>query len=192
MIWVLIGMPGTGKSTVGAALAAEVGARLVDLDREIERRESRSISDIFLAGGEAEFRRIEAGVLSEILVEGSIGDLGVQMVIATGGGAVASERGRELLRSLRGSPGYWVVWLDATNHTIASRVDPTGRPLLDGATGDDLLRRVGTLAEVRRSWYEECASMRIGTDHMSPAEVAREIVAAGTATDATVARWRDA
>lgn len=62
----IIGMPGCGKSTVGAALAKRLGKRFVDLDAEIEHRTGHNIPDIFAQEGEAAFRRYEAEVLAEV------------------------------------------------------------------------------------------------------------------------------
>ena len=78
---VLIGMPGSGKSSIGRALAERMGRPFADCDAEIVRRAGKTIPDIFAAGGEAAFRRLEAEVVSDLCKEKG-------MVIATGGGAV--------------------------------------------------------------------------------------------------------
>ena len=77
----IIGMPGCGKSTVGAALAKRLDKKFVDLDAEIERRTGHNIPDIFAQEGEAAFRRYEADVLAEVAK-------GNSQVIACGGGGV--------------------------------------------------------------------------------------------------------
>ena len=88
---VLIGMPGSGKSAVGAALAARLGREFLDSDQEIVRRAGMPIPEIFSREGEAGFRALETQVL---------GDLGRRsgVVIATGGGAVLRAENLPLLR----------------------------------------------------------------------------------------------
>ena len=88
---VLIGMPGSGKSTVGEILAKRLGRRLVDTDELIVERIGMSIKDFFALKGEVEFRRIEQEVVGSIADEGSL-------VISTGGGAVLCEENNKNLR----------------------------------------------------------------------------------------------
>ena len=78
---VLVGMPGSGKSTVGAALAQIMGRPFVDCDAEIVRRAGRSIPEIFAQDGEAAFRALEARIIAEVCKE-------KHQVVAMGGGAV--------------------------------------------------------------------------------------------------------
>ena len=87
----LIGMPGSGKSTTGKALAKALGRKFIDLDEELVRRAGRSIPDIFAADGEAVFRRMETEVVRDICRSSGL-------VIATGGGVVTQERNRYPLR----------------------------------------------------------------------------------------------
>ncbi len=88
---VLIGMPGSGKTSIGCAVAEYLGRRFVDTDELIVERTGLSIPDIFVRMGEAHFRRIENEVISEIGKEKGL-------VIATGGGAILSEANRDALR----------------------------------------------------------------------------------------------
>ncbi len=88
---VLIGMPGSGKSTTGRALAAALGRDFVDLDEELVRRAGRSIPEIFAADGEAVFRRMESEVVADVCRRSGL-------VIATGGGVVTQPRNRYPLR----------------------------------------------------------------------------------------------
>ena len=87
----LIGMPGSGKSTTGKALAKALGREFIDLDEELVRRAGRSIPDIFAADGEAVFRQMETEVVRDVC-------RGRGLVIATGGGVVTQERNRYPLR----------------------------------------------------------------------------------------------
>lgn len=87
----LIGMPGCGKSTVGAELARQLGRRFVDMDVEIEKKAGKSIPEIFAQDGEEFFRTVETQVLATFSGES-------RLVIATGGGVVTRENNLPLLR----------------------------------------------------------------------------------------------
>jgi len=112
----LIGMPGCGKSTVGAALAKRLDKRFVDLDAEIERRTGHNIPDIFAEEGEDAFRRYEAEVLAEVAK-------GNSQVIACGGGVVKNPANSRALR--QNGPVLWV-------RRPLSRLATRGRPLSKG------------------------------------------------------------
>ncbi len=110
---ILIGMPGSGKSTVGAALAARLGRKFIDIDDEIVRAEGVSIPEIFARGGEDEFRVVEHRVLERFTrLSGA--------VIASGGGAVTREDNIDLLRQ-----NSFVVWL----RRDLDKLPTDGRPL---------------------------------------------------------------
>lgn len=136
---VLVGLPGSGKSTVGPALARRLSCGFVDLDAEIEVREGRSAAAIIRDAGIDDFRRMEADVLDEVI--------GRDAVIATGGGAVETSRVRESLS------GEHVVWLDAPDAILVERVALGDRPLLDGDVAD----RVAQLRARRAAAYREIA-----------------------------------
>ena len=89
---VLIGAPGSGKSTIGSALAAHLQWPFVDTDALIELKESKKITDLFVEKGEGYFRAIEFETLQEVLKEESA-------VISLGGGAPISERAQDALAS---------------------------------------------------------------------------------------------
>jgi shikimate kinase / 3-dehydroquinate synthase len=128
---------GAGKSTVGSQLAERIARPFVDLDRLIERRHG-PIPELFKRG-EAEFRRIEEGILAEILA-------GTESVIALGGGAVLSPLSRERLRARA-----FTVYLDVSVETAWKRVRGSGRPL---AQREDQFRK---LYEARQASYAEAA-----------------------------------
>lgn len=116
----LTGFMAAGKTAVGAALAALLGLRFLDLDREVERRAGTSIRRIFERQGEAAFRDLEHTALRATASLDSV-------VVATGGGTMAFERNRSLIREL----GI-CVWLDASFETVVARLDAAGqsrRPL---------------------------------------------------------------
>ena len=158
MIVYLVGMPGSGKSTVGAELAGRLGVPFIDLDVEIARREGRSITDIFEAEGEAGFRAREA----KELLDASTHD---PAVIACGGGVVLEAANRITLRNTG-----TCVFLDVPLAVLATRVQPdAGRPLIRAA-GD--LERL--LAE-REPLYREFAG-HVVDGAGDPGEVADAIV----------------
>lgn len=146
---VLIGMSGAGKSTVGRMLAGRLGWRLIDLDAEIERRQGRSIPDIFRTSGEDVFRAIERQEFRAALESENA-------VISTGGGAVTNEEawGSDLL----GASGTLSVLLDAPAEVLYQRLveqqaqDPSGaiRPMLSGSNP---LARIRALLSERDRWY---------------------------------------
>ncbi|MBV8528858.1 MAG: 3-dehydroquinate synthase, partial [Candidatus Dormibacteraeota bacterium] len=118
----LVGLPGSGKTRVGAALAERLGWTWTDLDAEIEETASRPVPEIVREDGEPAFRRLELDVLRRVLARGA------PAVISCGGGVLTEDEARALLLD-RAS----VVWLDAPDAVLLSRLgDGSGRPLLDG------------------------------------------------------------
>lgn len=159
---VLIGLPGSGKTTSGRRLAGLLGVEFADSDQLIVARENRSIEEIFTADGEAGFRAIEAKVIVESLA--TFGG-----VLALGGGAVLTESTREaLVRS-----GLPVILLRSSIRTLSRRVgDGHGRPLLNG----DPRRRLVELARAREPLYRSVSTAVVETDRRSASRVAAELV----------------
>jgi shikimate kinase len=144
---VLVGLSGTGKTSVGRRVAALLDRRFVDADEEIEERTGRTVRGIF-ADGEPAFREIEANVLADLLATLE------PTVIATGGGAVVTDSTRKLLQQ----PDVFVVWLTATPEFLASRTTRKAhRPLLDG----DPIVALRRLTDERTAWYEEVADVAL-------------------------------
>ncbi|RNB79221.1 shikimate kinase [Brevibacillus fluminis] len=156
---ILIGFMGTGKTTVGRALAEKLGLTQVDMDASIEQREGCTIADLFRDKGEAYFRDVESEVLSELLQQD-------KLVITTGGGAVVRPANRELM-----AQNGLVIALDATEEEIVKRVknDPD-RPLLAG----DPAERVRTLKKERAGLYQ-FAPIQIDTTGKSVETILAEI-----------------
>ncbi|EHR51581.1 shikimate kinase [Saccharomonospora marina XMU15] len=158
---IVVGPPGSGKSTVGPLLADRLGKPYHDADAELEARTGRRIADIFATDGEEAFRAIE----EDVVAEGLARDDGVY---ALGGGAVLSERTRKRLA------GHTVVFL---NVGMAEGVRRTGmstaRPLLAGINPRATYR---ALLEARLPVYREVATVEIDTDDRSPDEVAAAVV----------------
>jgi shikimate kinase len=156
---VLVGMPGSGKSTIGRRLAKALGVPLLDTDAKIVETTGRSIADIFV-DGEAEFRRIEAEVVCAALAEHD-------GVVSLGGGAVTTPAVREALA------GHTVVYLEISASEGVRRTSGGGRPLL--AT-DDPDAKFRTLMSERVPLYREVATLRVNTNRRNPGAVVRHIV----------------
>ena len=158
---VLVGAPGSGKSTVGGLLAERLGVPFADVDAVIEQRTGRSIAEIFADDGEPAFRALEEQVTAELL--------GGPGVLSLGGGAVLSPTTRSALR------GHRVVWLQVSAATAVSRVGLNeARPLLLGNVRGRLIK---LLAE-RTPLYAEVATERVDTDASTPDEVVERLLAA--------------
>ena len=154
---VLIGAPGSGKSTVGVALATHLQWPFVDTDALIELKESKKITDLFVENGEEYFRYVEFAALQEVLLEESA-------VISLGGGAPISESAQAALQSSNSV----VVFLDVSLATAAPRVGfNRDRPLLLG----NPRAQWQALSEQRRPIYEKLATQSIKVDDMTIDEI---------------------
>lgn len=123
---VLVGLMGSGKTTVGKKVAKLLGWRFVDGDAELERRTGRSVAAWFEAEGEAGFRAAEADLLDAVLAEAESGE---PLVFGAGGGVVVTERNRARLSR----PDVVGVYLHADPAFLASRTQrKPHRPLLQG------------------------------------------------------------
>ena len=155
---VLIGLMGSGKSTVGRMVAAKLGFQFVDTDHLIVETAKRTIPQIFEQEGEAAFRLRESAALRSLLNR-------EHCVIATGGGIVTQERNHPLLRHL----GF-IVWLDADVATLHRRTAGShDRPLLKD---DDPKAKLQRLLDARRPLYKQLSDLRIITDELSQDETA--------------------
>jgi shikimate kinase len=159
---VIVGMPASGKSTVGSHVAEALGVPFHDADDVIEARTGKLIREIFSDDGEDAFRALEEQVVLELLAS----DDGV---VSLGGGSVLSSTIRSALKGLP------VVWLEVGVATATRRAGLQQlRPLLLG----DVRARMETLLEERRHLYEEVAAIRLSTDRVDARELADQIVAA--------------
>ncbi|MGV3701989.1 shikimate kinase [Mycolicibacterium sp. PO1] len=158
---VLVGLPGSGKSTIGRRLAKTLGLEMLDTDAAIEKATGRTIADIFGTDGEAEFRRIEECVIRDALANHD-------GILSLGGGAVTTPGVREALA------GHTVVYLEIN---AAEGVRRTGgstvRPLL---AGGDRGEKFKALMSQRVPLYRQVATMRVNTNHRNPGAVVRHIV----------------
>lgn len=159
---ILIGFMGCGKTTVGLKLSYRIRRTIIDTDKEIEKEEKRSISDIFAADGEAYFRDRETDCLRKLI--GSANN----QIISVGGGLPLREENRKLLHELG-----QVFYLRAKGETIYERVkNDTTRPLLQV---DDPLAKIGTLLNERDPYYREAADVVISVDGKSFDQILNEI-----------------
>jgi shikimate kinase len=168
-VCVLVGPPGSGKTTVGSRLADVLGVAFRDTDRDIEADRGTTISDIFVDEGEEAFRAYERYAVGRALA-------GHDGVLALGGGAVIDPATRLALKDQR------VVFLDVGLTAAAKRVGfARDRPVL-AASPRALLAR---LLDERRPLYEQVATVTIATDDLAPDEVAAQaLVALGIETPA--------
>ena len=149
----LVGMPGSGKSTVGRQLARRLHWTFVDVDSEIERSIGYSIRAYFEQHGEPAFRNAEQAVLERLLRQG-------RQVLATGGGAVLRETNRRLLSSQAE-----VVYLRSSPEELMRRLrHDTHRPLLQV---QDPMRKLRELYQERDALYRETARFVIETGRPS-------------------------
>ncbi len=161
---VLIGMMGSGKSSVGRRVAERTGMEFIDLDEVIEDHSGRTIPELFDEGGEELFRRCETEALREVMSA-------THAVIATGGGIVTRAENRRLLKDLGK-----VFWLDAPASELLERIgEDENRPMLRGG---DALKRIEALVAERREQYADASDYHLDTTEGTEEEMAERIVAA--------------
>ena len=161
---VLIGLSGSGKSTIARHVALRLGWSSIDTDAVIESEAGCAITEIFATRGEDAFRHIEARAISGAM-------RGERQVVATGGGAILLKANRDLIWE-RG----FVVYLQTSPETLVERLVKNGaddRPLLQGNLRD----RLASLLDARSGYYEQAHAV-ISTDGASPEAIAEMIVQA--------------
>ena len=158
----MIGAPGSGKTTVGTALAERLGVDFRDTDADIEATAGKPVSEIFIDDGEPRFRELERAAVRDALAEHG-------GVLALGGGAVLDPATQELLA------GHSVVYLQVGLSDAVKRVGlAAARPLL-------VLNPRSRLRELmaeRAPIYERLATIAVATDGRDPADIVEEIVKA--------------
>ncbi|MEV3919519.1 shikimate kinase [Actinomadura coerulea] len=159
---VIIGPPGSGKSTIGAGLAERLGVTLRDTDADVERAAGKPIGEIFIDDGEERFRELERAAVAEALAEH-------EGVVALGGGAVLAEPTQELLA------GHTVVYLRVGLAEAIKRVGlASARPLLVLNPRSQMRK----LLEERLPIYERLGTVHVDTDGREPDEIVEEVVRA--------------
>jgi shikimate kinase len=138
----LIGMPGSGKTTLAKQAAEELNLEFVDLDQQIEEQEQKSIAEIFNQKGEDHFRQVESALLRQWSSSQK------SFVMSTGGGAPCFLKGIDVINQSGIS-----VYLDVPVSLLAERVSKkSGRPLLDNTRSEDLEEKLRSIRE-KRIWF---------------------------------------
>ena len=165
---ILCGFMGCGKTTVGRALAQKTGYRFVDMDGLIEKRQGKSVSEIFAQEGEAAFRRMETEIARELSAQS-------RLVVAAGGGALLNPENAALFRE-----SGVIVLLDLPVEVLQERLkDDTNRPLLQRPGRNAVIRE---LYEKRIPLYRAAADLSVRAD-FPPGEAADRILATVLARD---------
>lgn len=162
----LVGMPGSGKSTVGRFLAEKRGLSFLDLDDQIEENCDMAISEIFARKGEEFFRMKEAEILRLSIARSPAG------VIACGGGTPCFHNNMELINSTGIS-----VYIEVSPEEIAARLESEGkelRPLLREHTGAGLVAFLSEKLKNRAPYYEK-ARLIVSANGIDPEKVAEQI-----------------
>ena len=155
----LIGMMGSGKSTLSRLLSRMVRVPAVDLDDALVAADGRSIPEIFAADGESGFRKLETRILEQVA--------GKRQIVATGGGIITTPENIRIMRS-----SGTVIWLRRTVSDILRDIHPEGRPKLAG----DPEGRLRRLAAEREALYRACAHLEF-YNHGQPEDCARALSA---------------
>lgn len=159
---ILIGMMGSGKSTIGKKLASEIGANFLDMDDLIEKREGKAITQIFEKNGESYFRALEHLMAKELMCYDDA-------VISTGGGVVINPHTME---ALKGSGVVVYLYLPVARIVERLKGDTT-RPLLQNTSLD---KRLTEVYNERRSLYETYADVILSIEDKSVETLVRELI----------------
>lgn len=158
----LIGFMGCGKSTISNHLCQEYGMEKVEMDEEIEKKEGKSISEIFAQDGEEYFRELETELLVQLGARESV-------VVSCGGGTAMRERNVQEMKK-HGK----IVLLSAAPETVYERVRHFhNRPLLEGNMN---VEYIASLMEKRMPKYLAAADICVLTDNRTAAEICAEII----------------
>lgn len=159
---ILIGFMGCGKSTVGIRLSYRLRCVVEDTDKLIEKKEGKTISDIFKEYGEPYFRELETACLEDLQ------ELKDDRIISTGGGLPMKKQNHALLKSLG-----TVVYLQISPECVYERLkNDTTRPLLQC---EDPLSKIKELLHKRAPIYEEAADVIVNVDGKDMEQVLAEI-----------------
>lgn len=154
----LVGLMGTGKTTIARQLSTRLGIDCLDTDKLVETRSGRSVRELFAELGEGAFRDLESEVLDECLSRQ------LPSVIAGAGGIVVREENRDRINSARDDDSVVVVWLHASTDVLVSRTSKgVHRPLLD----DDRVGTLTRLATERADLYADVADIVVDVSNRS-------------------------
>ena len=157
---VLLGMPGSGKSSLGKLLAKTIGLKLYDIDKLIEKELNLKIIDIFKTKGELFFRDIEEKITLNILKTSN-------NVIALGGGAFLNEKIRSKI--LKNDFSIWLKW---ENDTLISRLNKSkNRPITSNMEKKELIKLIES-----RSRVYSLAKFKVCCDNMPKNEIVNKVI----------------
>ena len=160
---VLCGFMGSGKSTIGNLLSKKLGMAFIDLDAYIEKKENKSVSQIFEESGEEYFRQLERDAVKELAYKKSI-------ILATGGGTLTFQQNVDTLKNANNK----IILLDLPVEVISKRLQgDTKRPLLNRPDKEKVMRE---LYEKRLPLYRSAADIVVNAAN-SPMQVCMEIMA---------------
>jgi len=150
----LIGFMGSGKSTMGRALASELKLNFIDLDTFLEEKYFRTIPQIFAEEGEEGFRRKERKILEEVSAFDDV-------IVATGGGAPCFFDNMDLMNN-----SGFCIFLDVNKESLVSRLihAKIERPLIKGKTQEELENFIEAMMEKRRPFYEKARYILKGNE----------------------------
>lgn len=166
MVISLIGYMGCGKSHISKILSDKINFRLIDLDKEISRRNKLSIPDIFEKKGEIHFRKLEREVLEEILASEE------NIVLSLGGGTPVYYNNMELINHNSKS-----IFLRASVNTLFERLSKQKekRPLIANISDEDLPEFIAKHLFERNVFYSK-AQFSVNTDSRTPEDIVQEII----------------
>ncbi len=165
MIIFLIGMPGSGKTSIGKELAKEMGCNYIDLDQYIVQKEKLSIPNIFKTKGESYFRKAETAALKEVVEKSK------KTVVAVGGGTPCYNNNIALMQT-----GAKCVYLKVSADVLAERIekDTTERPLFSKHKGSKLKEKVEAMLDHREKFYKK-ALISFDAEGKTPEVFAKEL-----------------
>lgn len=167
----LVGLAGSGKTTLGKSLASHLGMQFIDLDQEIEKRAETTIPDIFNHQGEGNFRILEKETLHDIVAKQD------GYVMATGGGAPCFHFNMDAMNE-----HGLTVYLDVSPGDLALRIMEEGvenRPIFKSYDHQDLIQEIRELKEKRAPFYE-MAKIKIRDNQITTEIIISELTAEGT------------
>ena len=160
---VLCGFMGSGKSTIGNLLSKKMGMAFIDLDAYIEKKENKSVSQIFSDSGEEYFRQLERDAVKELAYKKSV-------ILATGGGTLTFRENVDILKNA----GNKIILLDLPVEVVEQRLQgDTKRPLLNRPDKEKVMRE---LYEKRLPLYRNAADIVVNASN-SPVQVCMQIMA---------------
>ena len=159
---VLIGMMGSGKSTIGALLSKKLNRKFIDIDIKIEKIEKKTISQIFRLEGEKYFRKIELETILSLL-----NSKDSELVLSLGGGAFLDEKIKKNIKN--SSLSFWLNWKPST---IIKRIRKSSkRPLIQGLTDQEIEKMM-----LERNKYYAKSNFKIDCNNHKKSEIVDKIV----------------